>query len=161
MPTPLSKVVVSTYLLKLQEVRQLQDQINNRITEVLNVIALCFRKKPLKGWWFQNAKDGCMGSLLDEYDNKFPDFIQFETNDGHDFDPRYSKGNFYDHEFPLEFLFMEDNDIRTKILNEIQLGKEEKENKKLKDIKSKQEKEKKKQEILNKLTKEERKILSL
>jgi hypothetical protein len=157
----LSKVVVSTYLLKLQETRQLENQIYNRITEVLNVISLCFRKKPLNGWWFPYAREGCCGDLIPEHRTDLPDFIQFETNDGHDFDPRYSKGNFYDHEFPLEFLFMEDNDIRTKILNEIQLGKEEKENKKLKDIKSKQEKEKKKREILNKLTKEERKILSL
>lgn len=157
----LLKEITDDYVEQLQRTRDIEEIISNRIDEVLKVIALCFRKKPLSCWWFPNTQEGGVGSIMDEYDSKFPDMIQFATDDGHDFDTYYSKGNIYDYEFPSEFLYMTDEDIRNQILKEIELGKQEMINKKLKAIKSKEEKEKKKQKILNKLTKEERKILSL
>src|ERR1041384_6463890 len=99
-----------------EEFDKAEQIIIDRITEVLNVIALCFRKRPLDGWWFPNAAEGEVGTFLD---SRFGDNVQYETRDGHDFDTKYSKGCSYNYEFPYEFLFMDNDKIRERILKEI------------------------------------------
>ncbi len=130
--------------------------IEDRITEVLNVIALCFRKTPLNGWWFPDAAEGEVGDFLDSSNG---DSVQYITRDGHNFDTKYSKGWNYNYDFPYEFLFMDDDKIRERILKEIELGKQEKEERKKKFEESKEKQKNLISQAVKKLTKEERNAL--
>lgn len=156
--------LTKNYFDEYLKVRQLylgaEENIQNRITEVLKVIALCFRKTPLNSWWFPNAPEGGCGYLMGEHAS-IPETVCFETRDGHIFDTKYEKGWDYSYEFPIEFLFMEDEEIRKQILNEIELGKQERETKKAKELLAKEKKKSLAEQAKSKLTKEERKALGI
>ena len=142
------------YLLKAKEEFDKAHQIIiNRVTEVLYVISLCFRKRLLDGWWFPDATEGEVGTFLDA---RYGDSVQYETRDGHDFDTKYSKGCNYNYEFPYEFLFMDDDKIRERILKEIELGKQEKEENKKKRELYQENRNKLINQAVKKLSKEER-----
>lgn len=132
----------------------LSGQIDDRVDEIIKLIRKCFGVTTRFSWWFEGAEEGEAGII-----KMYPHGIDFNI------DPYSDKMQTWDADYanwiPLEFLTMTDEQIESEIKKDIKETKEREQAAKEKKIKAKTEREKKKKEVLNKLTKEEKKILGL
>ncbi len=138
-----------------------KETIVDRIDEVIKVIAKVFKRR-VSRWWFPNAREGGLG----DFDSRI---VRPHHKDGSDeIDIERSSGGCmetdewdYTYSFPRKFLFMNDNDIRAEIKDQIKKTEESATNKKEKRVQNSIEKEKLKASAAEKLTPKEKKALGI
>ena len=121
MTNKFTQLDIKTYLDKRAEFHKMKDQLDNRVVEIMFLIAKVFGKK-LQSCWYYNAAEGEMGELNitcistncdDEqidvelwFKNK--EYEEMETNNWD-----YTQG------FPKRFLWMNNKEIESLLLSEI------------------------------------------
>lgn len=138
---------------------ELETRLLDRINEVIDVIAKAFgRNRSHFCWYFSDASEGQTGTP--EIDKESVQYC-VEAYSGHSYPTMNTHMWSYDQGFPIEFLFMTNQDIADLLEKEINETKAQNEKAKItKTLKEQQKKEKKKQ-ILKKLTPSEKKLLGL
>lgn len=132
--------------------------IEKRFFEIVDIVLECFGySEEDVSYWFGDYDSEIEGHI----DLSYKDLsycIYFRDDVCKDLQTDYYD---YGQDIPIEFLTMSDEEIRTKVKNEIRKTKEKEEEKKAKAKANRENKKLKRQEALNKLSKEERKLLGL
>jgi hypothetical protein len=142
-----------------QAMSECNKKLNERVTEIVNVIAEAFGKKKNPGWHWLDDGDGDSGpSTYDLYNNDHETQVSFCMPHGGKYETDswdYSQG------FPKKFLFMKDEDIKAHILKEIEKTAQNKQKKLEQTLLAKEKKTNIAKKALEKLTPEERQALGL
>ncbi|HUU86703.1 MAG TPA: hypothetical protein VMX17_03025 [Candidatus Glassbacteria bacterium] len=149
---PISKKDVTEYLNSLENTKKLAKTIVDRIDTVLRIIWKAFKEKNWENanWWFYCAlnvksNEEKLVNMFKEFSGEGTILFQASVRGRHITD----EWNYYK-EFPVEFLFMEDEKIKNKVESQI-----DKTNKRM----EKESNEEIREKVLAKLTKEDREIL--
>lgn len=155
--TKLTVFDIRNYKKLLDQVRNMDNKINERVGDIIVLILNFFKKRnnldidpPNVNWWYLNAEEGEIGQI--ELDNKFEGNIEYELELEICPDMFDSGKSCYSYSFPQKFLVMKDGEIIEHI--ELEIKESELEIKESEDRKQID-------DILKKLTKQEIQVLGI